>query len=166
MTKKEPQSSCSGIYPEKTLLLYPPHAVIASLILMFILNFLSLKPFLPCSPKFLALIGCAVSVFGIYLFFTSAMLFRKAETQLTPFKESTTLITSGFFQYSRNPIYLGMILILLGVSISLNKLIIFIIPITFAFWIHFSFILKEEVMMREVYGDKYLEYSKKVRRWL
>lgn len=162
MTEKELKSP----YPEKTLLLYPPHAVIASLTMMFILNLISQGPLLPFSSKILALTGCTISLLGTYLLFTSAMLFRKAETQLTPFKESTTLITSGFFQYSRNPIYLGMVLVLLGVAISLNKLIIFLIPLTFALWIHFSFILKEEVMMKEVYGDKYLEYSKKVRRWL
>ena len=96
----------------------------------------------------------------------AAGAFKKAETGLVPFDEATALVTDGFFRFTRNPMYLGMVLFLLGVSIMFGTLgTLLPIPV-FAWVIRSNFIIGEERFMEAAFGEEYLAYKKKVRRWL
>ena len=90
----------------------------------------------------------------------------KAKTGVVPFSESTTLITEGFYKYTRNPMYVGMNSFLLGLLIILNNPLNFIFLIVFFFIVRNMFVIKEEVQMEETFGEEYLIYKDKVRRWL
>ena len=76
------------------------------------------------------------------------------------------LINTGLFRFSRNPTYLGMTITLLGEAIFLGSLITFIIPILFVILINNFNINFEEKILENKFGTKYLEYKKKVRRWI
>ena len=109
--------------------------------------------------------GIALVVLGVLLILYCALRFRKVDTTIKPFKESTTLIVTGIYRYSRNPIYLGMGVMLVGVWIGLRTLSgFFVIPI-FLWLIQKRFILKEEEMLLEKFGESYAEYQRRVRRW-
>jgi len=82
------------------------------------------------------------------------------------FDKSTTVIEKSFFSFSRNPMYLGMILILIGMSIWMNNAWTLLAPIFFFLVMQFKFIPFEEKKMEQELGTKYLEYKKKVRRWM
>ena len=98
--------------------------------------------------------------------FNSIARFIRAKTGVVPFSESTTLITEGFYKYTRNPMYVGMNSFLLGLMLILkNPLNIFFL-IIFFFVVRNMFVLKEEVQMEETFGEDYLTYKRKVRRWL
>jgi protein-S-isoprenylcysteine O-methyltransferase Ste14 len=92
--------------------------------------------------------------------------FKRFNTTVKPFEYSSRLITSSVFRVSRNPMYLGMGLFLFGESILFGSLSSFIIPIVFVALMHFIFIIPEEKMLLEKFGEENETYRNKVRRWI
>jgi len=110
--------------------------------------------------------GLAPGIFGTWMMAVSARAFQKHETGLVPFDEATTLVAGGFFRFTRNPMYLGMVLLLLGAALLFGTAgSLLPIPL-FVFIIRRNFILAEEKFMEAAFGDEYLEYKQRVRRWL
>ncbi|NNC55306.1 MAG: isoprenylcysteine carboxylmethyltransferase family protein [Pseudomonadales bacterium] len=103
---------------------------------------------------------------GLAMAIVSAGAFSRAETPIVPFTTSTTLVTSGCYRFTRNPMYLGMVLVLLGVDLLLGSLTPFLILPIFVLIIHRLFILREEAMLEELFGDEFLEFKRRIRRWL
>tara|TARA_A100001035_G_scaffold225040_1_gene185809 strand:+ start:59 stop:451 length:393 start_codon:yes stop_codon:yes gene_type:complete len=120
------------------------------------------------SPQNLPLIifGLGLIGLGFLLAFNSIARFIRAKTGVVPFSESTTLITEGFYKYTRNPMYVGMNSFLLGLLIILNNPINFIFLIIFFFIVRNLFVIKEELQMEQTFGEDYLSYKGRVRRWL
>ena len=142
---------------------YPPHYLMILSLCMLITWY-----FGESSPQNLPLILIGIGLIGLgfLLAFNSIARFVRAKTGVVPFSESTTLITEGFYKYTRNPMYVGMNSFLLGLMLILqNPLNIFFL-IIFFFVVRNMFVLKEEVQMEETFGEDYLTYKRKVRRWL
>jgi len=142
---------------------YPPHYLLILSLCMLITWY-----FGESSPQnlLLILVGLGLIGLGFLLAFNSIARFLRAKTGVVPFSESTTLITEGFYKYTRNPMYVGMNSFLLGLMLILqNPLNIFFL-IIFFFVVRNMFVLKEEVQMEETFGEDYLIYKGKVRRWL
>jgi len=142
---------------------YPPHYLLILSLSMLLTWYLG-----DSSPQTLLLIiiGLGLIGFGFLLAFNSIARFVRAKTGVVPFSESTTLITEGFYKYTRNPMYVGMNSFLLGLLIILNNPINFIFLIIFFFIVRNLFVIKEEVQMEETFGEDYLTYKGNVRRWL
>tara|TARA_B100000035_G_scaffold11382_1_gene9615 strand:- start:1303 stop:1740 length:438 start_codon:yes stop_codon:yes gene_type:complete len=142
---------------------YPPHYLLALSLCMVATWF-----FGETSPQTLPfiLVGLSLIGFGFLLAFNSISRFIKAKTGVVPFSKSTALITEGFYKYTRNPMYVGMNSFLLGLLIILNNPINFIYLVIFFFIVRNLFVIKEEVQMLETFGEEYLAYKNKVRRWL
>ena len=142
---------------------YPPHYLLALSLCMLATWF-----FGETSPQTLPfiLVGLSLIGFGFLLAFNSISRFIKAKTGIVPFSKSTALITEGFYKYTRNPMYVGMNSFLLGLLIILNNPINFIYLVIFFFIVRNLFVIKEEVQMLETFGEEYLAYKNKVRRWL
>ena len=95
-----------------------------------------------------------------------AMLFRRRGTAIKPFQESSALVTDGVYRFTRNPMYLGMVIGLTGVACMLGTVTpLLVIPI-FIWVIRTRFIRVEEGMLAERFGDEYVQYQARVRRWL
>lgn len=92
--------------------------------------------------------------------------FRKIGTSIPAKDIPTKLVTTGFFRLSRNPTYLGMILALFGEAIFLGSIITFILPVIFFIAINKINIPFEEENLERKFGKNYLDYKKKVRRWI
>ena len=110
--------------------------------------------------------GIIPVVFGIFMASVSAAMFRKAGTGIEPFDEATILVTGGFYRYSRNPMYLGMILMLVGSAFLLGSAGALLPLVIFILVIRNHFVLAEECFLEAVFGQRYLDYKSKVRRWL
>lgn len=95
-----------------------------------------------------------------------ALEFRRRHTTVIPFHVSTALISNGFYRYSRNPIYLSMVVLLCGEALALGSLSPWIVPPLFMLTMERRFIRYEEAMLAETFGDEYQEYCRRVRRWL
>jgi protein-S-isoprenylcysteine O-methyltransferase Ste14 len=110
--------------------------------------------------------GIIAVVAGIFMASVSAAMFRKAGTGIEPFDDATTLVTGGFYRYSRNPMYLGMILMLAGAAFLLGSAGALVPLVIFILVIRNHFVLAEERFLEAVFGQRYLDYKAKVRRWL
>lgn len=112
------------------------------------------------------LAGIIVSIAGLTLCLLCVVMFKYSNTPIIPFRKSTTLITHGVYQITRNPVYLGMLVMLLGVAVFLGTLTPFLVVAVFYFIIQEGYIKYEEQFLEKIFGDEYLEYKSDVRRWL
>ena len=105
---------------------------------------------------------------GILIFLNPVLQFIKSKTTVNPiqFEEVNKLVTSGIFKYSRNPMYLGMLMIVLSTSIFYLNIYSILTPLLFILWINKFQIKREEEFLIEKFGDEYLSYKKKTRRWI
>ena len=110
--------------------------------------------------------GLLIMLPGILILLHSGASFIKAKTGLLPFSEATTLVTGGLYRFTRNPMYLGMVLFLLGVAVYLGSLSALIPVAAFAWVIDRQFIRNEEIFLTGIFGDEFREYMKRVRRWI
>ncbi len=110
--------------------------------------------------------GAVLILLGAALTGSAAGLFNKADTGIVPFSEATALVTSGAFRFSRNPMYLGLTLALLGAALVAGSAGSLLAAPVFMLIIESRFIRDEERMLREVFGEEYEDYRRRVRRWL
>jgi len=75
------------------------------------------------------------------------------------------LVTTGPFAYSRNPMYLGHVIFLLGLTLSLRSVLAALITVANAVWFHFR-VQRDEKRLHERFGQPYLDYTARVRRWI
>lgn len=112
------------------------------------------------------LLGLAPLALGCVMAATSAAAFRRAGTPVVPFEPSTRLVMGGWYRWTRNPMYLGLTLVQLGVGMILGSLgALLPLPILAAI-LHLRFILPEEQLLDEIFGDEYRAYRLRVRRWV
>jgi len=103
---------------------------------------------------------------GIIFNLWADRLFKKYSTEVKPFRDSSVLIVRGPYRISRNPMYLGGLLIYLGTLILLGSAtpVLVVIVMVWLFWARF--ITPEEQDMERQFGERYLEYKSETRRWL
>ncbi len=111
------------------------------------------------------ILGIIPIIIGGILNLKADKAFKLKQTTVKPFEKSKVLITTGVFRFSRHPMYLGMVLILIGLSIILGSLTPYIVVVLFIILIHNIFITVEEGMLAETFGDAWLEYKKNTRCW-
>lgn len=105
-------------------------------------------------------------IVGFGLVLRCAYLFHRHRTTIKPFEESAELIVEGPYRWSRNPIYLGMVLVLLGCAILSGAASVWVVPPLFVTIIHWRFVVREEAMLAENFGLDFEDYCRKVRRWI
>lgn len=110
--------------------------------------------------------GWFVLLCGVCLLTAAAALFRVKATTVNPTKEPNKLMKGGIYRVTRNPMYLGMLLILIGFPFVLESLIGLIFPILFFFFMDRVVIPKEEKVVEKVFGEAYRTYKSRTRRWL
>jgi protein-S-isoprenylcysteine O-methyltransferase Ste14 len=142
----------------------PPTYLWVSIGLMIVLHFII--PVKKVIPWPWDLMGVLPLVLGILINIFADQAFHRARTTVKPFQESTFLITDRVFRISRNPMYLGFVLILLGIAILLGSASPFLIILLFAFAMDRIFIKDEERMLEEKFVQSWLEYKHRVRRWI
>src|SRR6185312_11178713 len=99
---------------------------------------------------------------------SGALAFRKAKTTKNPMKPqaASSLVTAGVYQRTRNPMYLGLLLVLLGLALYLWSAWSLLGPIFFVMYISRFQIEPEERALATLFGSEYSAYKAKVRRWL
>lgn len=113
-------------------------------------------------------LAVALGVMGLSLGIMGVTQFRIAQTTPNPqaLEKVSSLVTSGVYQYSRNPMYVGLVLILLGWAFYLSHFLAFVLlPIFILYMTRFQ-IQPEERMMAQKFGKTYQDYLNKVRRWI
>ena len=151
-----------NIIQMKTLI--PPPIV--TIVFLFVIFFT--KDIFRFSIELPTLLGYITIVVGLIIIFVAAKQFKAANTTINPTKPETAsvLVSNGVFSYSRNPMYLGMLIIIIGFSIIHNLIaIIVFMPLWIIYMINFQ-IIPEEEAMKILFKEEFLNYSKKTRRWI
>lgn len=119
---------------------------------------------LPFYPQMVA--GGVLAVAGLALIIVAAAQFRVAQTNIEPWKPTTSLITTGIYGYTRNPIYLGMAIGFVGLSLLTDSLLALLaLPVALVI-MHHGVILREEHYLEGKFGADYRKYRDRVRRWI
>ena len=107
-------------------------------------------------------------ILGLSVFILAVKAFNRHKTTVNPLepRKASSLVSSGIFKYSRNPMYLGMLIILLALSFKFNLVGGIVISLFFYLFITKFQILPEEEAMNELFGDEFIEYSSRTRRWI
>jgi protein-S-isoprenylcysteine O-methyltransferase Ste14 len=139
----------------------PPFAWLLALAVGIAANWLYPLPFVRASvPP--AWIGATIFALGVWAIVT----IRKAGTQVETYKPTTAIVASGPYRFMRNPIYLGMMLGLFGLAIALDSLWLLALLVPFYLVIRYGVVAREEAYLERKFGDVYLAYKSRVRRWL
>jgi len=110
--------------------------------------------------------GIALAIAGLGLIVTGIVEFRHANTAVVPFNPTTAIVSSGPFRFTRNPLYLGFVLIYIGVSLAANTLWpLFLLPLAI-FVLSGGVIKREERYLERKFGTVYTDYKARVRRWI
>jgi protein-S-isoprenylcysteine O-methyltransferase Ste14 len=125
-----------------------------------------LFPVMIVVPEPYTYLGIVLMLVGLGLATWASTLFRKAGTSFQLHGESSVLVTSGLYRFSRNPMYLGMLIWLIGLAVLLGSLIAFLFPILFFLAVNFYIVPLEEKSMERLFGAQFTEYKQRVRRWL
>ena len=114
------------------------------------------------------IVSVIILIIGLIVIVSPVVDFIKSKTTINPvkFKNVNRLVTTGIYRYSRNPMYLGMILIVISTTVYyLNFLSVFS-PLIFYIWINKFQINREEIFLEDKFGSEYLKYKSKTRRWI
>jgi protein-S-isoprenylcysteine O-methyltransferase Ste14 len=110
--------------------------------------------------------GLILVVIGVAVAFSALGIFRKRSTTTIPFETPTSLVTSGPYRFTRNPMYVGLTLVYLGVAGTRAEIWpVIVLPVMLAY-INFIVIPVEERHLQDAFGDAYANYGARVRRWL
>jgi len=112
------------------------------------------------------LLGLLPLVAGIALNLAADSLIKRHGTTVRPFEESAALVTGGVYRLSRNPMYLGFVLLVLGVAVLLGSLGPFVVVVAMPFVLEALYVRTEETMLAERFGAEWAAYRARVRRWI
>ena len=145
---------------------FPPYLVFLGLIISFLLEFLVDRNQIFENSMISRFLGIILTIGAILLFLKSVRIFNLRKEKIHPRSISTQIFKDGPFQFSRNPIYLAMFVLLIGVGLTLNSFWFLCSGLVVAIMIHYGVIIPEENYLEKEFGKDYLEYKKTVRRWL
>jgi len=111
-------------------------------------------------------LGAALIALGILIAAGPALSFARAKTTIRPFHDSSMLVRTGLYRHTRNPMYVGMVGVLLGVATLTGSLTAFVMPVLFVPVMNRRVIRHEEAMLEERFGDDYRDMLRSVPRWL
>jgi|WetSurMetagenome_2_1015567.scaffolds.fasta_scaffold157504_2 protein-S-isoprenylcysteine O-methyltransferase Ste14 len=144
--------------------LLPPKLVLLLLLGILVLHWLVPRPEMLSGVW--RLLGVPVGLLGLALAIIASRQFKRAATNIKTFDDPDKLVTSGCFRISRNPMYLGFALLLLGAALTTGGALALAAPLLFVATSQWLYIPFEERAMSRVFGEDYQAYRRRVRRWL
>ena len=125
-----------------------------------------LIPVMMVVPRPYSYLGIVLMLLGLGLNTWASRLFRDEGTGFQLQDGGSSLVTTGPFRFTRNPMYLGMLVWLVGLAVLLGSLTPFVFPLLFFLLANFLFIPLEEGRMEQAAGEEFAAYRRRVRRWL
>ncbi len=110
--------------------------------------------------------GAAFIVLGVVGLLAAVRTLWRAQTTINPYKSTTTIVSDNVFRFSRNPIYVADTVIYIGLGLVLDTWWVLIFTPIVIWIMNIGVITREEAYLERKFGNDYLEYKRKVRRWL
>ena len=147
--------------------IFPPAVFIGALLIGYAIQWLWPLPILPTDMAFaIRVLGVLAFIVGVGFIALAMSAFRRAGTSVVPIEPTTALTFEGPYTFTRNPMYLGMALILAGLAFVGNALWPLIVLVPAVFIVHTQVIAKEEAYLERKFGAEYLAFKSRVRRWI
>jgi protein-S-isoprenylcysteine O-methyltransferase Ste14 len=146
------------------VLVFPPLLAVGVLLVGVGAHLLHPEPLSARLPMRIAGAACAASAIGIVAAARSEMI--RAGTNVNPRLPSTAIVTAGPYRFTRNPMYLSLCLLNLGIGLILRDLTPVLLTLGLAGALHFGAIVREERYLERKFGGAFVEYRRRVRRWL
>ena len=143
---------------------HPPLLLMTSLGLSFLLRWVTPLPFL--TSMVAVSIGPAIVVLSFALFFWTVYTMVQGQASIPTNKPTDVIVKDGPFRVSRNPIYLSMILLQLGIGIWANSMWFLLVAAASAGLLMWGVIFREERYLERKFGERYSSYKADVRRWI
>lgn len=143
----------------------PPILYLSTLVVGFMAHAFLPQPILSSAPLYQGLGVLLLALSGSFARWSFATM-RKVGTTGSPREPSTALVISGPFLLSRNPIYLAMTGLYLGISFLANSLWFLVLLVPLLLVMHWGVVLREERYLAKQFGQAYVDYKSMVRRWL
>ena len=147
------------------VIIRPPLAWGLAVIVGLALNWLVPLPFLPADLP-ARWLGTLAFVLALGLFAWAIVTITRAGSNVPTNLPTTAIVESGPYRFTRNPIYLGMFLGLIGLAIAFDNLWLLMMLVPFALVIRYGVVAREETYLERKFGDVYHRYRGHVRRWL
>ena len=160
MNSIEPQASSTTL---TTMKIHPPMLAGALLLVTLALHFMLPEQ---RSVGWYPVIGLIVVASGVAMMFFAAAIFQARETTRKPWGEPTQFVVQPPFTWTRNPMYLGLTTALLGLAIFFGSIAMLLAPAVFFAVIDRMVIPREEETMERLFGQDYVAYKDRVRRWI
>jgi protein-S-isoprenylcysteine O-methyltransferase Ste14 len=154
----------SNDHPNINRNIHPPFVALFYIILAFILGRFIHLP-IPLA-GIVNLSGFILSVIGFLCGLAAFFEFRRAQTTLDPHGSVKQIVTSGIYRFTRNPIYLGFFLLVIGLPLNYGYYWGILLAPLFALTLNRLVIEKEEAYLENKFGEDYANYKARVRRWL
>jgi protein-S-isoprenylcysteine O-methyltransferase Ste14 len=144
----------------------PPLAWAVAVVAGLALNWLQPLPFVPAAALARWLVGAIAFALALGLFAWAIATMTRAGSNVPTSRPSTVIVDTGPYRFTRNPIYLAMMLGLIGLAIAFNALWLLLALVPFALVIRYGVVAREEAYLERKFGDAYRSYRARVRRWL
>ena len=144
----------------------PPVIALIAVITLFIVHWM--LPFLSIRIPGQSILGGLLILAGIAVAVVAVRGFFQAETTIRPDEvdKASTLVTSGLYRFTRNPMYLGLALLIAGIGLALGTMFVPIVLAVFVWVITTKQIIPEERALENIFGQDYVSYKNDVRRWI
>ena len=147
--------------------IFPPVIAAVALIVGLLLGWAWPMPLVPEGLRHaLRLGGLFLVALWLALAISAVVTFRRSGTTPNPTKPTTALAFSGPYKLTRNPMYLGLVLLVLGSGLVMNSIWLILMAAPVVFLLRNAVILKEERYLEAKFGQAYTEYKARVRRWI
>lgn len=151
-------------HPDISPMVHPPLVALLFIVIAYFLGRFIPLPF--AIPPVLRYAGLALTFVGFLLGIAAFIEFRKAHTTLDPHGSTKQLVTSGIYRYTRNPIYLGFLLMVIGLPLNSGLFWGLVMAPFYMMTMTRLVIEPEEVYLGKNFRDRYTNYTSRVRRWL
>ena len=155
----------SGPADSAQVIVRPPLAWLLAVVAGFTLDWLMPLRFVPAAVP-AGWLGGAVLAIAVALFAWAIATVTRAGSNVPTNKPTTSIVDTGPYRFTRNPIYLGMMLGLAGLAIAFDSLWLLLTLVPFAFVIRYGVVAREEAYLERKFGEFYRRYRIRVRRWL
>jgi protein-S-isoprenylcysteine O-methyltransferase Ste14 len=144
----------------------PPPLVFIGVIVLGALLQYAIAPIQFPGDAWIRIVGVIIVVAGLALIFSALAIFKRTDQDPKPWTPSPELIEKGPYRWTRNPMYVGLTCILVGLGLALNNLWFSLLAAVALLVVHFIAVLPEEKYLKEKFGSSYEEYRTRVRRYL
>jgi len=111
-------------------------------------------------------LGCVLVLAAIALALWGQRTMRAAGTNIHPSLPATAVVSDGPFAFTRNPLYVSLLAMFAGIGVAIASLSFLAVLVPFAYVLHFGVVLREERYLEAKFGDAYVGYKARVRRWI